>query len=197
MNSSSRIRGGAALLIASLLLVVATVCEAPLLDDSHPGGPLFWVFVVTFVLASIGYLVAVLLLVAGPGARTAAWVAARIGLIAFGVLWLVAQVLYLFGAYFTPSDGLLLVSTILSLLMIVGGLVAGIAIGARAIVRGAGRWSLLIGVLISGITGGIVGTSTSSVLATVLHLISSVALALVGVTYLLARSGTEADANAR
>lgn len=196
MNSRSRTGGGATLLAASVLLVIATLCEVPFLGGSHPDGALFWLFLVTFDLASIGYLVAALLLTVGAGAAISG-AAARAGLIAFGVLWAAAQTLYLFGSYLTPSSGLLLVSTILSILMVLGGLLAGIAIGARAALRGAARWSLLVGILVSGITGGIAGTSGDAVVITVLHLISAVGLAVVGLTYVLGRAGKGADVDAR
>ncbi len=193
MYSASRRRGGAVLLVASLLLVIATFCEAPLLDHADDRSGLFWWFVVAFILSAVGYLVAALLLALGRAAIAARSAAARTGLIAFGVLWLVAQVLYLFGTYLTPSDGLLLTSTILSLLMLVGGLVAAIVIGVRALLGGVARWSLLVGVLVSGVTGAIAAGSDSAVLVTVLHAISAAVLALVGLAYLLGRARSDAD----
>ena len=196
MSSPYLTRGGTALLAASVLLVIATIGEIPLLGHSHPGGAAFWIFLVTFELSSVGYLVAALLLGVGAGAIAARSTLARVGLIAFGVFWLVAQTIYLFGSYLTPSDGLLLASTLLSILMLIGGLIAGITIGARALVRGAGRWILLIVVVISGVTGAIAGGSTAIGLVTALHLVSAVGLAIAGLVYLLARPGRDANAYA-
>jgi hypothetical protein len=192
VHSRSRIRGGATLLIAALLLVVATVCEAPILGDADSRGGLFWIFAIAFGLSLIGFLIASLVLGIGSDA-----VAARIGFIAFGVLWFVAQGLYVIGTYLAPSDGLLATSTILSVLMLVGGLVAAISVGAQGLLHGAARWSLLVAVIVSGVTGGIGGATDSSGVITVLHLLSAVGLAVVGVTYLLPQAGEGRGARAR
>jgi len=192
MNAASRTRGGTTLLVASLLLLVATLVEGPLIGASALDPALFTVFLVAFSLSLVGYLVAGLLLAAGTSHA-----AARVGLILFGVLWLVAQGLFLFGAYFTPSDALLLTSTVLSVVQLLGGLVAAIVIGARGLILGVGRWSLLVGILVSAVTGGIASSAPSAVLLTVMHSISAIGLALVGVTYLVSRSGNGTAARAR
>lgn len=171
------------LLTASLLLVIATICEAPLLASPRTSGGLFWLFTITFILSTVGFLIAALILSIGRQAMVAGSAAAAATLAGFGILWLLGQAVYLFGQYFTPSSGLLLVSTILMLLALISGLIAAIIIGVRRFASGAARWSLLIGLLVSGITGA----SSSPALITVMHLISAVAVALVGLSYLIDR----------
>ncbi len=184
MTAPSRPTGGSVFFIASVLLIVATLLELPLLGHPSDRGALFWLFTVSFALAAIGYLLGSLQLAFGARPVTGPSELAKAGLTVFGVFWLVAQALYLVGAYLAPADTLLLVSTILSLVMILGGLVAGIVIAARGTVTGIARWSLLIGVIVSGVTGAIAGGGSAG-LVTALHLVSAVVLALVGFSFLL------------
>lgn len=184
MTTTSRPTGGSIFFIASVLLIVATALELPLLGDPTDHGGPFWPFVLCFGLAAIGYLIGSLLLAFGTRPVTGSSPLAKVGLAVFGVFWLIAQTLYLVATYFARSEALRTVSTILSLVMILGGLAAGVVIAVRGTVTGIARWSLLVGVIVSGVTGAIAAGGSAG-LVTTLHLISAIVLALVGCSYLL------------
>jgi hypothetical protein len=62
MSSQSLTRGGITMLVASVLLVVATISEIPLLGSPRPSGAPLWTFLVIFELSS---LLSVLMLIGG------------------------------------------------------------------------------------------------------------------------------------
>jgi hypothetical protein len=191
MTTRSRAAGASLLLAAAVLLIVATFCETPfLLRASAPEGALFWSYVVLFVLAAVDFAAAGLVISVGRGAPLAGSPLAAVGFAGYGLLWLVAQSLYLLGAYLAPNPAILTVSTVLSVVMLLFGLVAAIAIAARRILPGFARWSFLGSVVLSAVTGVIAGASDSAAVGTSLHLVSAAGLAVVAISYLGARERT-------
>jgi hypothetical protein len=193
MKTPSRTAGGSLLLAGCVLLIVATFCETPFLQGATPpAGALFWTYAVLFVLAAVCFAAAGLALAVGPRAALGGSSFATVGFAGFGLLWLVSQALYLVGAYLAPSAATLTVSTAISVVMLVFGLVAGIAIAVRRVLPGLARWSFLAGVVLSAVTGAIAGASDSTATVTVLHLVSAAGLGIVAVSYLGARQETVA-----
>lgn len=190
MNTHQR-HGGAVLLISSLLLIVATFVEQPLLGHPTTDGGLFWTYLVTFGLASIGYAIAGALL-AERGSIAGSSVLGRLGLLGFGIFWLVSQVLYLIGTYLTPSDAVLAVSLVFAILMIIALLVGSIVVLVKKIATPLARWTLLVAAILSAVTGGAAGALSSPIAITVLHLISAAGLAAAGLTYLIDRTARSA-----
>ncbi len=191
MTASIR-RGGVTLLIAAVLLIVATIAELGLLGHPADRSGIFVLYLITFLLSLIGFVIAGVQL--ALGGLAAASVAGRTGLLGFGILWLVAQALYVLGYYVTPSDALLTVSLVFNLLWLLSGLLAAIVVARVAAVHGASRWVLLVAIIISGITGIIAGGVADPTAITVLHLISAIALGVTGLVYALAGRGATAAA---
>ncbi len=190
LNSRWRTAGGGTLLVAAALLLVATLLEAGTLGDPSARTPLFWLFVAVFAVCSVLFLVATILLAFGrrrDDGIVGDSVLGKVSLLAFGALWLVSQAAYLIGTYFAASDALLATSTVLSLVMIVGAAIGGIVIAVRGIATGPARWSLLLAVVISVVTSTIAGGTSAVGLITAMHVISSLGLMYVGLTYLRAR----------
>ncbi|UFS60807.1 hypothetical protein [Subtercola endophyticus] len=188
-------RGGFALLAASLLLILATAAEAPLLTDPADRGAAFWLYLASFALAAVGYVAAGVLLARGGLIGTS--VLGRVGLIGFGVLWFVGQVLYVVGTYVSASDAMVAVSTVVVLVGMIGALLGGIEAIRAGVMCGFARWSLLCAVIVSIVAGGIAGASTDVVVTTVLHIVSAASLALAGVSFVVTHTERRAVTPAR
>lgn len=179
-------RGGAALLIAAALLIIATLAELGPLDHPATHDGAFWTFLVLFWLSTVAFAAAGALLAASG--ITAGSTLGRAGFVGFGALWLVGEgVFYPVGQYLAPSQGVLLVSTALTVLALVGLLLAGIDVARRGVAHGAARWGLIAAVVLSAVTGAVAGGTGNATTITVLHLISAIGLALVGLSYLMTR----------
>jgi len=188
--------GGGGILVAALLLLVATILEYVYWTGGEPSGVLV-VFVIAFSLSLLLYLAAMFPLALGrrgDDGIVGRSVLGKAGTIAFGVLFLAGQTVYLLAGYFTdPASDFAAAnaaSTVLAVLQYLAAIVASIVIARAGIARGLARWSLLIATVYGVVAGIVVQTGASLELTTILYGISTVVQALVGVSYLTApRSG--------
>ncbi len=185
-----RVAGGAPLLLAAVLLLVATLIEAAVLPhpDRHDG--LFWTFAALFALSSILFLVAAVPLAFGTDGEdgvVGSSATGRTALLAFAVFWILAQGLYLVGTYLAPASGWLAASTVLSILMLACAAVAAVVVVMRHVVSGAARWSMLGAVVVSAVTGGVASGTDDVTIVTVMHCLSAAGFAAVAISYLTAR----------
>ncbi len=189
-RNGSRTAGAGAFAAAAVLLLVATLLELGTLPHPSDHGGLFWLFFVVFAVSILLFAYAVFPLalgskggngIVGPSAL------GTIGLIAFGIFWLVSQVFYLISTYFSPNSALDTVSTVFIGLAFIGGIIAAIVIIRAGVEKGIARWSLLVAVIVSLVTGAISAAVGDLVLTTVMEIVSTLAQLLVGVSYLPSR----------
>jgi len=190
--------GGGGILIAAILLLVATILEYVYWTADGDQTGTFVVFVIAFSLSLLLYLASMFPLAFGghgDDGIVGRSIAGKAGSIAFGVLFLAGQALYLLANYFTDAASDFaaanVASIVLAVLQYVAALVASIVIVRAGVARGLARWSLLVATIVGLVFGIIVQTGTSLELTTILYCISTVVQALVGVSYLTApRKGT-------
>ncbi len=185
--------GGGTFLAAAALLAVATLFEYPLLNDPSSRTVIFWIFVVLFAGSAILFLIASSALAfgsTGSNGIIGRSVLGKVGLLGFGVFWLLAQGIYLLWAYFLTapdSSAFETLTTVLTILMFASATLAGVMVAVKHIATGIARWSILIGLVISAIASTAARSTSSAELLTVLYVVSALVLAFVGVTYLRAR----------
>jgi hypothetical protein len=193
-----QIHGGGDLVVGAALLLVATLLEYPLLTDSTDRGPLFWGFVVTFVLSLVAYAAAMFALAfgsKGDDGIVGRSVLGRAALIGFGIFWFAAQLVYLLSHYFTAPGSDFAAANAAAIVLValtyVSAVVAGIVIVRARVATGFARWSLLLLMIVAAVCGGIANAVGSPEVVTVAYSLSTVAQLLIGVSYLANRRARE------
>jgi hypothetical protein len=182
--------GGGGLVASFGLLLVATLLEYGLLAAPTEWTPLTGVFLALFAVSLLLALLAVVALALGStgsdgivGRSTLG----RVALIAYGVLWLAMETLYLVAVYVVGDADLLAVTGVLGVLMSVSSIIAAVVIAVKGVAVGVGRWSMIAAIVVSAVTGGAATGTGDALTITVLHGISALGMLLVGVSYLVDR----------
>lgn len=178
--------GGIAIITGGVLLMIATLIEARLWDDSTPA--LLAIFTALFLGSTAAHAVAMIPLAGGrTGSDGIVGTSAigRFALLGFGGLFLTSQTVYYVVTYaLAPVDdysGVLTLTTVVSIGQLALLLVASIIVIRARVAEGAARWAFLALTVVSVITGAIANSTDSAEVATVALLCSTGTQIVVGV----------------
>jgi len=178
--------GGIAIITGGVLLMIATLIEAQLWDDSTP--TLLAIFTALFLGSTVAHAVAMIPLAGGRTGSDGIVGTSSVGrfaLLGFGGLFLTSQTVYYVVTYaLSPVDdysGVLTLTTVVSIGQLALLLVASIIVIRARVAEGAARWAFLALTVVSVITGAIANSTDSAEVATVALLCSTGTQIVVGV----------------
>jgi hypothetical protein len=193
-----RTYGGGGLLLGGAVLLFATVVEW----IAYAGGAgdigALLTYGIAFVAALAVLAVSTLPLALGSTGRdgvVGASVLGRIALVAYGWLFLAAQIALLFATFAEGGDVASTASLAITVAQTVAAIVAVVVIVRARIATGVARWSFAVSVAV-GIVAGALANATPALDAVMVGFcLSAISIALVGLTYLVGRdASTEARA---
>lgn len=178
--------GGIAIITGGVLLMIATLIEAQLWDDSTP--TLLAIFTALFLGSTVAHAVAMIPLAGGRTGSDGIVGTSSVGrfaLLGFGGLFLTSQTVYYVVTYaLAPVEdysGVLTLTTVVSIGQLALLLVASIIVIRARVAEGAARWAFLALTVVSVITGAIANSTDSAEVATVALLCSTGTQIVVGV----------------
>lgn len=177
--------GGGLIIVGGALLLIATLVEVPLQEDTSAG--LLGLFAALFLGSTVAHALAMVPL---SGGRTGAdgivggSVLGRLALLGFGAIFLASQTVYYVVSYAMPPvqdySGVFALTLALSVIQLLLLLIGSIVIIRAGVATGAARWAFLALTVVAVVTGAVANATDSLEVATVALLCSTGAQIVVG-----------------
>lgn len=187
-----RTYGGGGLLLGGSVLLFATIIEWIASADPAAGDGMLLAYGVAFVAALAVLAASVLPLALGSTGRNGvvgASMLGRVALIAYGWLFLAAQVALLFATYADGGGAAAVLSLALTGAQTIAAVVAVVVIARARVATGVARWSFAASVAAGIVAGAVANAAPSLEIVMIGFCVSATSIALVGLTYLGQRSG--------